>query len=160
MFKFFSKYQSNPLCIQNSKLCDEKTFYPMFLRDLNKSSCQVIIESPFITSRRMVSLMPILTKLVHRGVKVIINTRPCAEHDAPFDFQATNTIDELQTIGVQILFTGNHHRKVAIIDQKILWEGSLNILSQNDSCEIMRRTDSSALARQMIDFLKLDKFLR
>ena len=31
---------------------------------------------------------------------------------------------------------GNHHRKLAILDRKVLWEGSLNILSQTRSREI------------------------
>jgi hypothetical protein len=54
---------------------------------------------------------------------------------------------------------GGHHRKLAIIDRRLLWEGSLNMLSQNDSCEIMRRIESNSLATQMIHFARLDKYL-
>ena len=57
----------------------------------------------------------------------------------------------------KVLYTVKHHRKLAIIDEEILWEGSLNILSQGDSCEIMRRTFSDSLALQMLHFTKLDK---
>jgi hypothetical protein len=38
----------------------------------------------------------------------------------------------LQKLGVQVLYTSGHHRKLAIIDREILYEGSLNIPSQND----------------------------
>ena len=48
------------------------------------------------------------------------------------------------------------HRKLAIIDGQILWEGSLNILSQVLSREIMRRTNSIELAHQMIQFTKIN----
>lgn len=35
----------------------------------------------------------------------------------------------------------------------------MNTLSQNDSCEIMRRVESEELAQQMVDFVTLDRFL-
>ena len=61
----------------------------------------------------------------------------------------------MQEIGIKVFYTIKHHRKLAIIDEEILWEGSLNILSQGDSCEIMRRTVSSSLVYQMLCFIKL-----
>lgn len=65
----------------------------------------------------------------------------------------------MQEIGIDVLFTGGHHRKLAIFDKRIPWEGSLNILSQNDSCEITRRIESEVLAQQMLDFANLREFL-
>jgi hypothetical protein len=59
-----------------------------------------------------------------------------------------------------VLYTAGHHRKLAILDRSILWEGSLNILSQNSSSEIMRRIQSAELAWQMAHFTKLDAHLR
>jgi len=67
-------------------------------------------------------------------------------------------IATLQDLGVLVLFTGGHHRKLAIIDRQITWEGSLNILSQTDSCEVMRRIESAELTKQMISFIGLEKW--
>lgn len=47
------------------------------------------------------------------------------------------------------------HRKLAIIDGCILWDGSLNILSQAHSKEIMRRPNSAILCKQMASFTRL-----
>jgi hypothetical protein len=55
---------------------------------------------------------------------------------------------------------GNHHRKLAILDKKILWEGSLNILSQIYSREIMRRIDNQDLTLEMFNFLKFYRFIK
>ncbi len=144
----------------NSALYDQSTFYKAFVQDLSLCQNEAIIESPFITSNRLASLLPIFIKMRSRGVKITINTRHPSVHEAPFDRQASIAIERLQTIGVQVLFTGGHHRKLAILDRKILWEGSLNVLSQNDSCEVMRRINSQQLAQQMLNFTNLDKFLR
>ena len=74
--------------------------------------------------------------------------------------EANEAISALQDIGVLVLYTDTHHRKLAVIDHKILYEGSLNILSQNMSCEIMRRVESAELVAQMTRFVGLDKYLR
>ncbi len=143
-----------------SSLFDEKTFYKQFKRDLLRSKSEVVIESPFITTARMNKLAPVLQKLVNRGVKVYVVTRDPKEHQSPFAEQSEREIQHFEKIGVQALIClGNHHRKLAIIDRKILWEGSLNILSHIKSREIMRRIDDRNSTEEMFSFLKLGKFI-
>jgi glycerophosphoryl diester phosphodiesterase len=144
----------------SSRLFDQNSFYRAFQDDLKGARTRVIIESPFITERRVRSLLPILTALTKRGVKLVIDTKHPAECEGDLRLQAEQGIAHLQQAGVTVLFTGGHHRKLAIIDDRILWEGSLNILSQNISCEIMRRMHSEQLVNQMLAFLKLDLFIR
>jgi phosphatidylserine/phosphatidylglycerophosphate/cardiolipin synthase-like enzyme len=157
MFHLSSKKNS---CIAKSKLYDQSTFYNAFLTDLSRSRNEVIIESPFLTVRRTRMFLPILLRLCCSGVKVIVNTKDTNELDqAHMRKDAEESIDILQSTGVAILFTGGHHRKTAIIDRNITWEGSLNILSQNDSCEIMRRTASSQIAEELLQFIQLERFI-
>lgn len=60
---------------------------------------------------------------------------------------------------MESLTTVKHHRKLAIIDGTIAWNGSLNILSQHDSCEIMWRVASKGIADQLLGFIKLTKYM-
>jgi phosphatidylserine/phosphatidylglycerophosphate/cardiolipin synthase-like enzyme len=142
-----------------TSLHDEKTFYQAFIRDLEHCQHEVIIESPFITSERMKTLWPTLRKLQNRGVKIFIVTRDPKEHSEGYENQSESEIEKLEAVGIQVLLcTGNHHRKLAIIDRKILWEGSLNILSQIHSREFMRRLEGGGFAEKMFKFLKLEKY--
>lgn len=143
----------------SSRLYNEKTFYTSFLHDLKGSRKEVFLESPFITRRRMRELLPAFRRLTSRGVRVIVNTRDPDEHDYLMSREAAVAVAQLQELGVQVLYTDSHHRKLAVIDRRVLWEGSLNILSQNASCEVMRRIESTALAEQMVRFIKLGRFL-
>ncbi len=144
----------------SSQLFDETTFYQQFLKDLKHCKKEVIIESPYITSQRMSALIRSFEMLVSRKVKVYIFTRDPGEHDLAMKHQAEVEIRRFESIGVQVLTTQNFsHRKLAIIDRQTLWEGSLNILSQNCSREIMRRIDSSHLTSQMFELLQLQKFI-
>ncbi|HET8671407.1 MAG TPA: phospholipase D-like domain-containing protein [Candidatus Saccharimonadales bacterium] len=149
-----------PTDLLSSKLYDQDTFYPAFLKDLAKCHSEVIIECPFITNRRLKTLLPVLEKLKTRKVRIAINTRDPRTHDeGHWQDDAHEAISKLQHMGVQVLYTGNHHRKVAILDRSVLYEGSLNILSQNDSCEVMRRIESAHLAWQMVRFIGIDRLL-
>ena len=146
--------------MNNSSLHDEKTFYQTFLRDLERCKTEVIIESPYITSGRMRTFDRLFEKLLKKGVKIYIITRNPREHEEFMEPQSEETIIWCETVGIQVLMcTGNDHRKLAMLDRKVLWEGSLNILSQTRSREIMRRIDSQELTMQMFNFLKLGKFL-
>ncbi len=144
----------------HTTLYDQDTFYKPFERDLVRARYLVAIESPFITIKRISYLLPIITKLRNRGVKVVINTKPLDEHDTILRDWATYAIAELQEIGVKVLFTSGHHRKLAIIDDLVLFEGSLNILSQSDSCEIMRRIEDKVSVLQMLRFIGLEKWCK
>lgn len=60
---------------KSSKLYDQDTFYAAFKRDLRHCRRELIIESPFITTRRANALLPILARLRKRNVSIIVNTR-------------------------------------------------------------------------------------
>lgn len=148
----------SPLLI--SKLFDETTFYQTFLSDLKFCQNEVIIESPFITTERMNIFRSIFEDLVEKGIKIYVITRDPQEHEGIMVNQSESEITYFEHIGVQtLLCSGNHHRKLAMIDRKILWEGSLNILSQNHSREIMRRIDDRGITLEMFDFLNLQRVL-
>ncbi|HSW88999.1 MAG TPA: phospholipase D-like domain-containing protein [Candidatus Saccharimonadales bacterium] len=141
----------------NSILHDETTFYQAFLTDLKKCKREIIIESPFITTARMKTFNPIFKRLITQGVKIYVITRHPKEHSGDYKAQSEAAISFFEKIGVQpLLCLGNHHRKLAILDRKVLWEGSLNILSQTKSREIMRKIDKENYALEMFTFLKLD----
>ena len=139
-----------------SLLYDESTFYQAFMRDLSRCEKEVIIESPFITSSRMETLYPIFKRILDRGIKIHIITRDPIEHDEDIRYQATEEILKSSEMGINlILLRGYFHRKLAIIDENISWEGSLNILSQNNSKELMRRIEDKKTVKNLMKFLKL-----
>jgi phosphatidylserine/phosphatidylglycerophosphate/cardiolipin synthase-like enzyme len=146
--------------LPSSTLYDQDGFYEAFLRDMRRAKAQLIIESPFITSKRVRVLLPVFEKLRRRSVEIIINTRNPEEHDGAYQKQAADAIEAFQSLGVVVLYTVGHHRKLAIIDNEVIWEGSLNILSFSDSCEIMRRIASSEEARIMMKFIGVENYAR
>ena len=143
-----------------SQLFDEKTFYEQFMKDLRHCKKEVIIESPFISSRRMLSLMEIFQKLVDRKIKLYIFTRNPQDHKIDMRLQAESAIRKFESMGIQVIIsTDKSRRKLAILDQNILWEGSLNILSQTNSREYMRRIQSKIHTQECFKFISLGKYI-
>ena len=121
MFKrlFSSSFDTTELCA--SRLFDNDTFYREFIRDLVHANHSIYIESPFITTKRTGMLLTMLRQARQRGIQITVNTRPPYEHDGKYISQAYVAVQDMQSIGITVLYTVKHHRKIAIIDDEILW---------------------------------------
>ncbi len=158
--KFRLRPHNDDDSLLSSKLYDETTFYNQFLADLRRCRTEVIIESPYMTVRRCKQVAPILQKLTRRGVKVTVTTREPSDHDNLLRIQALQSTEILKSVGVRVFYFDNlHHRKLALLDGHVMFEGSLNILSQANSKEVMRRIVSQQLTSEMIKFIQLQKQL-
>lgn len=132
MFKLF-KHKANATDILSSKLYNEQTFYKTFANDVRKARRHVIIESPFLTERRALQFCQQFKRISKRNVKITVNTRNPRHHDKSLEIQAWKAMRRLRDSGVKVhTYDDLRHRKLAVIDERILWEGSLNILSQNN----------------------------
>ena len=129
-----------------SETYSEKTFWNRFYADLREARSEVVIISPFCWPRRMERLRATFVKLLSRGVKVrvYISDKPRGDEDLE------SVLAELRGIGLEPEVVPGLHIKMAFIDGKIAWEGSLNILSFNDSIERMRRFQGEAMVRESL----------
>ncbi len=136
-----------------SSLFDERTFYKSFKSDLRGAQHSVEIYSPFMTERRALELSVLFKELRKQCVIVTIYTRHPDHHDGFLRTQSWRAIEVLTSSGVDVIARKDMmHQKLAFIDEVILREGSLNILSQSKSKEVMRRIESPALVEQMARF--------
>lgn len=141
-------------------LYNEKTFYRTFVNDLLKAEKEVVIYSPFISKFRSEFFKNTFEKLKRRNIAVFIFTRPLEEHEYLMRNEIKAALGDYEEFGASIIeVPGFIHAKTAIIDRNILWDGSLNILSQRQSQEIMRRTEDKDMAKQVMDYLGLSKQL-
>ena len=149
----YQRHQLNPA----STAHNEKDFWPVFNQDLGGATETALIVSPFLTSKRSQHFYKTFENLVAHGIKVQVYTKPTDEHSRDYMVKEAETvIRQLENIGIQVLQRSKIHQKIVIIDDFICWEGSLNILSHNDSLEHMRRFESNAIATELRRNLRLD----
>jgi phosphatidylserine/phosphatidylglycerophosphate/cardiolipin synthase-like enzyme len=78
-------------------------------------------------------------------------TRPITDYKD--DKTLRNVFAELESMGLQIVFKSNIHQKFAIIDQSIVWYGSINLLGYGRSEETMMRLESANIAGELMKSL-------
>lgn len=139
-------------------LTDQSSFYKYFFKDLLEAEAEVIIDSPFITRRRAEQFLPIFKFLISKGVSIFVITRLPKDQQDFMQYEARTVLSQFENLGVIVLpFKGLPHRKIAMIDRRIFWNGSLNILSQRESQEMMVRTIGAETCKEVLKFLRFDK---
>jgi hypothetical protein len=140
-----------------SSLHTEKTFWPAFFSDLRTVQNSLTIMSPFISLNRAGKMLEFFRALHGRNVRLRIYTKPPSEQGGSLADHAEQVIQQLQSIGATVIQRKGMHQKIALIDDKIAWEGSLNILSHHDTQEQMRRIEGTNAVKEIARNMELDK---
>ena len=146
--------------VTSCNLYNEETFYSAFTKEVLGAKREVIIYSPFVSKYRADALNHVFYKLSKMNVEIFIFTRPIEEYDRNQQPQVQQVLDRYIELGANVFYLkGSIHEKIAIIDREVLWEGSLNILSQRKSREMMRRITDENSSMQVIQYLGLNRML-
>ena len=148
------KHTQRPI---SGDLFTERNFWAQFFQDLKVVKDRLIILSPFLAVRRSSVLMNYFQSMRDRGIDIRIFTRPKNQQTGKMVEQADIVIEQLRRIGCKVIEKRSMHQKVAILDNTVLWEGSLNILSHQESGEQMRRFEGTATVEEIIRDLELEE---
>ncbi|MGH9551528.1 MAG: phospholipase D-like domain-containing protein, partial [Terriglobales bacterium] len=120
-------------------LVNEEKFFSEFANDVRTATKVIEIFCPFLRKRAH-EIIPQLSYAVERGVKVRLYTKLLEEEEREDRRkQAEGIVKDAKQAGIHVTHIESMHQKVAIIDDIICWEGSLNILSHFSTREMMRR---------------------
>jgi superfamily II DNA or RNA helicase len=129
---------------------DNTSFYPVYHKDMMSATREMVIVSPFVTRRRALQTLPNMKTVSEKKVSVVVVTRPASAYKDRDRHALEESLASLQEAGVRILFKANIHQKFAVIDQKIVWYGSINLLSYGSAQESMMRLDSPQIAQELM----------
>ena len=130
---------------------DGRSFLQKFTQDLENAVHEVRIISPFMRRNRLQNLKPLLEKCTQSGTTVIVTTRPTEDFAGDNQMQTQENLAFLQNLGVQIDLRSGFHQKFTIVDQKIVWYGSVNFLSFGTAEESLMRFESADIAGELLD---------
>jgi hypothetical protein len=129
---------------------DNTTFLPVYKNDLLNAAREILIVSPFVTKRRVSQMQPFLTAALDRKVKVVVVTRPATDFKEKDRPALEETLALFPAAGIQVVFKSNIHQKFALFDQKIVWYGSINLLSFGRSEESIMRLENPSIADELL----------
>lgn len=145
----------------DTSVYDQSNFFEAYFADLLKSKKKVVIFSPFISEKRVSKLGDLFNAIRKRGVDVLVFTRPAIKQGNVLQGNAESVIQSLRDIGVVVNTKKfNMHEKISIIDDRVVWSGSLNILSHSNTTEVMYRFEGKKIAEQIIKNFAISKSIQ
>ncbi len=103
--------------------------------------------SPFLTKRRVQSALSYLTSTHARVAVVTKSPDNYAEKDRA---KIKECIELLSRNGITVQTKDRIHQKYAVIDQRLIWYGSINLLSYGSSEESIMRIENVDIALELL----------
>ncbi len=107
---------------------------------------EIIIVSPFLRRKRVDAILEWLKEPLRAGVSVSVITRPAESYREPE--RIAECIEYLKAF-VTVVEKPNIHQKYILIDNRLVWYGSINLLSYGNSEESIMRLESRELAAEL-----------
>lgn len=130
---------------------DGKSFYHGFCNDLQNAKSEILIVSPFMRRSRIAGLMKTLTPIIEVGVSVTVVTRPPEDFKERERDTVIECAEKLRENGVTVKYKSDFHQKFTVIDQSVVWYGSVNFLSFGTREESIMRFENTDIAGQLTD---------
>ena len=124
---------------------DETNFFPRFTAGIRAAEKTLFGLAPFFGEYRWPQVQPAFAEVLKRGVEVTILTPPSAEAQNPS--YAEKVIENLRSLSAVVVFTSGLHGKDVIIDERIVYTGSINWSSNRGRLEEIHRIDSPDYAQ-------------
>lgn len=132
-------------------ICTDADFNDHFMRDLKNFQNRMIIYSAFMSENRLSILLPAFTDAVSQGKEIIIVTKDLSERGKTERSAYEQCEKELRSFGDKIKIIHKHgmHEKLILVDDNVVWMGSLNALSfTGKTGEVMERRCSKKLVKE------------
>lgn len=129
---------------------DKNSFLPVYSNDIVNAAREVLIVSPFVTKRRVTQMLQYFRVMVGRQARITVITRPAEDYKEKDKPVVEQIFDLLKKTGINMLFKSKIHQKFAIIDQRIVWYGSVNLLSFGNAEESIMRLESPNIAHELM----------
>ena len=131
-------------------LYDIDNYQGDFEEDLKRAATEVVISSPGLGRAKIHHLKNILKERQTAGVKVTIMTwKMDFEKYGKPDYRAS-LIKEMQLAGFRVVVSENVQDRFAVIDNEIVWYGSMDLLGKEDAEDILMRIESKEAAEEVL----------
>jgi superfamily II DNA or RNA helicase len=129
---------------------DKDNFLPVFNQDINAAKKEILIVSPFVRKMRTLQMTKHLKLALEKNARILVVTRPKEDFKPKDHAIIQRTLNLLTDCGANVVFKSNIHQKFAVMDQKVVWYGSINLLSYGSAQESIMRIESVNIANELV----------
>ena len=111
----------------------------------------VVISSPTLSRNRVDKLVKVLEENQRNGLKVTVITWHPYVYRYGKEEHRLLMLETLRTAGVAIKCAQDNCQHFAVIDERIVWYGSMNLLSRDDVEDNIMRLESREVAEEILE---------
>ena len=130
---------------------DIDTYAETYWRDLEEARASVIVSSPRLNNQKVNRIISVLGRRLESGVKVTIVTWHPDVYRYGRDDVRMELLERLRKAGFEIRLAEESCEHYAVIDDEIVWYGSVNLLSKEDIEDNLMRVCSKEIAAELLE---------
>jgi superfamily II DNA or RNA helicase len=125
-------------------------YWEAMCRDLESAAREIVISSPNITVKKVQAALPVLAGKMIGGAVITVITAPgnlkIENHKASIE----DSVARLKETGVKVMEKKDVHQKFVVIDEKIVWYGSIHPLGYCKKHDNMMRIEGKEIAVSLL----------
>ena len=130
---------------------DIENYAETYWKDLEEANSAVVVSSPRLNNQKVDRIINMLGKRRELGVKVTIVTWHPDAYKYGKDDVRMELMERLRKAGFEIRLVEESCEHYAVIDNEIVWYGSVNLLSKEDTEDNLMRVCSKDIAAELLE---------
>lgn len=130
---------------------DIENYAETYWKDLEEANSAVVVSSPRLNNQKVDRIINMLGKRRELGVKVTIVTWHPDAYKYGKDDARMELMERLRKAGFEIRLVEESCEHYAVIDNEIVWYGSVNLLSKEDAEDNLMRVCSKDIAAELLE---------
>ena len=130
---------------------DIENYAETYWKDLEEANSAVVVSSPRLNNQKVDRIINMLGKRRELGVKVTIVTWHPDAYKYGKDDVRMELMERLRKAGFEIRLVEETCEHYAVIDNEIIWYGSVNLLSKEDAEDNLMRVCSKDIAAELLE---------
>lgn len=139
------------------EILDENTFFDRFAQDIGAAKTSIFGLAPYFGEYRWPKIQPLFSAALARNVAITLVIPPIEEAENPS--YVKSVIKNLRDLGAVVISASGLHGKDVIIDERIVYTGSMNWSSNRGRIETIHRIDAPKYAKKCLEFMQV-KYIR
>ena len=120
-------------------LFDQNDFLQVLKKDMNDARLNITISSPMLKKSHTISMLNYLIGLDLKKENVTIITKPASDYKKTETEEIKELLHQLSESGFTAVARSGVHQKFIVIDEQIIWYGSINLLAYRRADDAMMR---------------------
>ncbi len=129
---------------------DWRNYAEVFGADVASSRAEVVVSSPGLGSRKVWKFIKEVASLQERGVRIVVLTLSPSVFFEDAAGHQEELIGLLRSAGIMVRCSERCREHFAVIDNDIVWYGSMNLLSREKEEDSMMRLENASVAQELL----------